>query len=74
MDLNIWTSSFVSSASLDENTKKWHVNVTTEDGSKRVFCVDHVLVCTGWVGDPYIPQIPGKVRHDSRMCSTNTYA
>ena len=61
MDLNVWTSSTVSHASRDEQTGKWTVTVTKFDGTERILKTDHVVFATGWVGNPRIPDIPGRV-------------
>ena len=61
MDLNVWTASLVSHAFRDDKLGKWVVTVTKNDGVKRVLHVDHLVFGTGWVGDPKIPKIPGRV-------------
>ena len=64
MDLNVWTSTAVTDATRDEKTQKWVVTTVKGDGSQRVFHVDH-LVLSGWVGDPKVPHIPGRVSSTS---------
>ncbi|KDR78644.1 hypothetical protein GALMADRAFT_244116 [Galerina marginata CBS 339.88] len=60
MELNIWTSSTVKSATQNPKTKSWSVTVTKADGSERVFNVKHVVLAIGFKGGVgYIPTIPG---------------
>ena len=61
MDLNVWAASTVSKATRNNDTGKWSVSVTREDGSERTLQVDHFVFATGWIGDPRIPEFPGKV-------------
>lgn len=78
MDLNVWTSTMVSKASRDETTGKWSVTVLKPDGTERTLHVDHLVFGTGWVGDPKIPEIPGRVRilapHSIQLISTFPYS
>ncbi|KAF8903686.1 hypothetical protein CPB84DRAFT_1814587 [Gymnopilus junonius] len=61
MELNIWTSSTVTAATQDPETKVWSVTVKKADGGERVFKVKHVVLAMGFKGgQPYIPEIPGK--------------
>lgn len=69
MELNVWTSSTVlrASRSKDRVSPKtgklqWDVTVKREDGTERIFHVDHVVFSLGLgAGAPVIPQIPGRV-------------
>ena len=61
MDLNVWAASTVSKATRNNDTGKWSVSVTRADGSERTLHVDHFVFATGWIGDPRIPEFPGKV-------------
>ncbi|KAF7778399.1 hypothetical protein Agabi119p4_2744 [Agaricus bisporus var. burnettii] len=59
MELPVWTSSTVASASQDSNNM-WHVTVMCDDGSKRTFVVKHLIFATGFSGSSYdLPNIPG---------------
>ena len=64
MELNVWTSATV--ASIEKETgdsgKRWSVQVEREDGRKRVFKVDHVVLALGiGSGHSRYPNIPGQV-------------
>ena len=62
LELNIWTSSTVTAATQDPETKIWSVTVKKADGSERIFKVKHVVLAIGFKGGlPYIPEIPGMV-------------
>jgi len=62
LELNIWTSSTVTQASQDKESKIWSVNVTKPDGSHRVFKVKHVVMAVGFKGGRgHVPTVPGMV-------------
>jgi cation diffusion facilitator CzcD-associated flavoprotein CzcO len=62
MEINIWTSTNVLSASQDPKTKIWAVKVKKADGTDRVFHVNHVVLATGFRGGKgYVPTYPGMV-------------
>ncbi|KAI0791868.1 hypothetical protein C8Q75DRAFT_876016 [Abortiporus biennis] len=62
LELNVWTSAVATKAYRDEATNKWVVTVKRgENGTERVFNVDHVIFALGiGAGAPNIPNIPGK--------------
>ena len=43
MELDVWTSSVVTNASQNATTGKWDVTVKRDDGTERLFHVDHVV-------------------------------
>ncbi|KAG7099769.1 hypothetical protein E1B28_001581 [Marasmius oreades] len=61
MELNLWTSSTVTNASLNEQTKEWKITIQFADGKERVFNhVKHFVFCTGLAaGVPNMPSYPG---------------
>jgi cation diffusion facilitator CzcD-associated flavoprotein CzcO len=63
LELNIWTSSTVTSVRQDPKTKKWSVVVHRDDkGTERIFHPVHVVLATGITGGAVkVPEIPGKV-------------
>lgn len=64
MELNVWTSTTVTSALLNDNSHLWSVTVRRQDGSERVFTVKHVVFAMGFKGgDGYIPTYPGMVQY-----------
>jgi cation diffusion facilitator CzcD-associated flavoprotein CzcO len=63
LDLNVWTSATVISASQDPSSKKWTVHVQVEGHDEhRQFIVDHLIFATGIGGNrPRMPKYPGMV-------------
>ena len=62
MELNVWTSSTVTNATQDTETKIWSVTVKKADGIERVFKVKHVVMAMGFKGGKgYVPTYPGMV-------------
>ncbi|KAF9522146.1 FAD/NAD-binding domain-containing protein [Crepidotus variabilis] len=60
LELNVWTSTTVVSATQDLNSKIWSVKVKRDDRSERVFTMKHVVMAFGLKGGKgYIPQYPG---------------
>ncbi|EEB94411.1 hypothetical protein MPER_06778, partial [Moniliophthora perniciosa FA553] len=61
MELNVWTSSTVTSARYDTKASEWKVTVSKGDGTERVFNhVKHVIFATGLAGgEPNMPSYPG---------------
>ena len=63
MEIDVWTSSVATHASQNPDTGKWDVTVKREDGTERLFHVDHVVFALGLgAGKPHVPEIPGRVR------------
>ncbi|KAL5372501.1 hypothetical protein DPSP01_013436 [Paraphaeosphaeria sporulosa] len=60
LELNVWTSSTISSASYSDVDAKWTVIVTRSDGKERTLRPAHVIFCTGHSGVPLIPRFPGQ--------------
>ncbi|OAG06677.1 putative flavin-containing monooxygenase YUCCA3 [Paraphaeosphaeria sporulosa] len=60
LELNVWTSSTISSASYSDVDAKWTVIVTRSDGKERTLRPAHVIFCTGHSGVPLIPTFPGQ--------------
>ena len=62
LELDVWTSSTVTSASQDPETKKWTVEIERTNGEPRSFVVNHLVFAVGFGGGtPNVPQIPGAV-------------
>jgi cation diffusion facilitator CzcD-associated flavoprotein CzcO len=62
MELNVWTSSTVVSATQDSKTKVWAVKVRKADGIERLFHVGHIVLATGFKGGvANVPTFPGIV-------------
>jgi hypothetical protein len=65
LELDVWTSSTVTRASQDPETKKWTVEIERANAEPRTFVVNHLVFATGFAGGTYkTPQIPGAVRDD----------
>ena len=58
LDLNLWTSTTVESATYDAPSGRWTV-VLIRDGVERILRPHHVVFATGNSGEPYVPDIPG---------------
>ncbi len=59
MELNFWTSTEIARGSYDQATGKWTVVVRKADGTERTLRPAHLVMATGVVGDPRIPDLPG---------------
>ena len=65
LELDVWTSSTVTRASQDPETKKWTVEIERANAEPRTFVVNHLVFAIGFAGGTYkMPQIPGAVRDD----------
>ncbi|THH13418.1 hypothetical protein EW146_g6790 [Bondarzewia mesenterica] len=60
LELDVWTSSNVTSAKQDPSTHKWAVTIKRADGSERSFVVNHLIFAVGLLGGVMkLPEIPG---------------
>ena len=63
LELDVWTSSTVTRARQNPETKKWTVEIERANAEPRTFVVNHLVFATGFAGGTYkLPQIPGSVR------------
>jgi hypothetical protein len=62
----VWTSSTVTRASQDPESKKWTVEIERVNADPRSFVVNHLVFAVGFGGGTHnMPQIPGAVgAHD----------
>ncbi|KAH0372796.1 FAD/NAD(P)-binding domain-containing protein, partial [Aureobasidium melanogenum] len=60
MELNIWLSSSVDSATYSPTSETWTVDITKADGSKRTLHPSHLILATGHSGEPRIPSFSGQ--------------
>ena len=62
LELDVWTSSTVTRASQDPETKKWTVEIERTNAKPRSLVVNHLVFAVGFGdGAPNVPQIPGAV-------------
>jgi cation diffusion facilitator CzcD-associated flavoprotein CzcO len=58
----VWTSSTVTRASQDPETKKWTVEIERTNSGSRTFVVNHLVFAVGIGGGTHnMPQLPGAV-------------
>jgi putative flavoprotein involved in K+ transport len=78
MELNYWTSSTVRSASFDESSGRWTVQVD-RDGEPVTLRATQLVFATGMSAVPNMPDIPGResfrgeVQHSSQHPGPETY-
>lgn len=60
MELNIWLSASVNSATYSPSSKTWSVDITKADRSKRTLHPSQLILATGHSGEPRIPTFPGQ--------------
>lgn len=59
MELNVWTGTTLLDSSYDDEAGRWTVRLARSDGSERVLHPRHVVLATGALGEPNVPEIPG---------------
>jgi putative flavoprotein involved in K+ transport len=59
MEIPYWTSTTVDSASYDEDTEEWTVEVTRA-GERLTLRPKHLVLATGMSGKPNVPSLPGQ--------------
>ncbi|KZW00706.1 hypothetical protein EXIGLDRAFT_695199 [Exidia glandulosa HHB12029] len=75
LDLNVWTSSTISSTEWDESAKRWNVTVVRGKDEPRVLHPRHVVVAIGLAGGvPYIPEIPGQDKFKGLALHSTSFA
>lgn len=57
MELNVWLKSTVKSASFDDATQTWTVEVARVSKPNRILKPKHIVFCTGQAGEPRIPTL-----------------
>ena len=62
LELDVWTSSTVTRARQDPETKKWTVEIERANAEPRSFVVNHLVFAIGLAsGTKNVPQISGAV-------------
>ncbi|MBS1675887.1 MAG: NAD(P)/FAD-dependent oxidoreductase [Actinobacteria bacterium] len=59
MELNVWTGCELADSAYDDGAGRWQVDVVRADGSKRTVRPAHVILATGALGEPRMPELPG---------------
>jgi putative flavoprotein involved in K+ transport len=73
MEINVWTSTALTSARWDVRDRCWDAEVRREDGTTRIVRPHHLVLATGSIGTPNLPEIPtlerftGTVLHSSQF-------
>lgn len=73
MELNVWLSTTVQSASYDEDKKTWEVKILRSDGSIRVMHPKHVVLATGHSGEAHIPKFKGQDQFKGTVYHTSQH-
>ncbi|KAE8146003.1 hypothetical protein BDV25DRAFT_144132 [Aspergillus avenaceus] len=60
MELNVWLSSTIKSATYDDAERQWTVTVARGDSSERSLHPRHLIWCTGHSGEAKVPTFPGQ--------------
>jgi cation diffusion facilitator CzcD-associated flavoprotein CzcO len=66
LQLNLWTSTFVQSATYDEEAGRWTV-VMDRDGHTRTLHPNHLVFATGNHGVPTMPEVPGAEKFQGQI-------
>ena len=72
MELNIWLESTIErDPKFDPQTKTWTVKVNRKTGQDRTLKVKHLILATGFSGEPRLPTFPmdefkGVIHHSSQ--------
>jgi putative flavoprotein involved in K+ transport len=59
MELNVWTGAELAESAYDAAAGRWRVDVVRADGSKQTVRPAHVVLATGALGEPRMPEFPG---------------
>ncbi|EXM14939.1 dimethylaniline monooxygenase (N-oxide forming) [Fusarium oxysporum f. sp. vasinfectum 25433] len=78
LELNVWTSTSITSADWDKNTQSWTVTVTRKKGDStetRTLHPRHVIQATGHSGKKNVPDIKGMSDFKgSRICHSSEFS
>ncbi|KIJ06743.1 hypothetical protein PAXINDRAFT_91548, partial [Paxillus involutus ATCC 200175] len=79
LELNVWTSSTVTKAEWNNETKTWTVEIDRAGKEAWVLKVKHLVFATGFRGRPTMPDLPGKsdfkgeIVHSAQFTSAENY-
>lgn len=77
-ELNVWTSTTITSSVYDPYTKTWTVALLRDNSTKRILHLRHIILCTGHSGEPHMPVFPdqttytGTLYHGSQHTSASS--
>lgn len=60
LDLDVWTGSTIERTEHRADVHRWELEVRRPDGSHRLVRPAHLVLATGWMGDPLIPDLAGR--------------
>jgi putative flavoprotein involved in K+ transport len=73
MELNYWTGVEFSGGDYDHAARRWRVQLSFEDGSKREMQPRHIVMATGVSGIPHVPEIPGLAAFTGAVLHSHSY-
>ncbi|HYC44917.1 MAG TPA: NAD(P)/FAD-dependent oxidoreductase [Burkholderiales bacterium] len=59
MEINFWTGTELVRGSYDQSEHRWNAVVRRADGSERTLHPRHLIMASGLVGFPHVPELPG---------------
>ncbi|KAI0298791.1 FAD/NAD(P)-binding domain-containing protein [Multifurca ochricompacta] len=74
LELDVWTSSTVTRASQDPETKKWTVEIERANAGTRTFVVNHLVFAVGIGGGTHnMPKFPGVEEYKGKIAHSGDY-
>ena len=78
LELNVWTSTTVESASWDDSKRQWTVNLRREQAStgkaeQRILHPKHIIQATGHSGEMQFPKIKGMDSFAGNLCHSSQF-
>ncbi|WP_181779400.1 flavin-containing monooxygenase [Pseudonocardia pini] len=80
MELDVWTGAELLDSTYDDDTGRWTVRVRRPGGTERELHPAHVVLATGTLTEPNVPELPGAeryrgtLRHSSRHPGSDGWA
>jgi cation diffusion facilitator CzcD-associated flavoprotein CzcO len=72
LELNVWTNSEICNAHYDPARGLWALEVS-RDGERRTMMAEHVVMATGLISGPRIPDLPGRDEFAGEVQHSSTY-
>ena len=73
MELNVWTGTTLLDSAYDDEAGVWSVSIRKSDGSERTLAPRHVILATGAVGAPVVPDLPGMDEFGGRIAHSSAH-